>query len=481
MRLTPVQSAHRAIRSGLLALEGPLPLLFSCLVGATTSSLYNTMVSVALPDMARVFDLDLTIVQWVLLVYLLTNSSTIAISGRLADLFGTRRIYRLGLMVFCLGGIACAAAPSFPVLVGSRIVQAFGTGMFVVSVPAIVTAAFPDRQRGRVLGLYGTAVYLGQSIGPLLGGLLTEVSGWRGVFAGTVLIAAVALALAYRYVPVERARGQPRGFDLPGSLTYITTLVPILLALSRAQQWGGTSAAVLGLLALGAGSAALFLLVEWRATSPVVDLRLFSSRYFALSAVAVVTMFVSQYPVVFLMPFYLVQARGISPGMAGLLLTALPVSMVLVAPLAGMLSDRLGPTIPAAVGVGTVGLALVLLAQLGPASSYLYIVLSLALIGVGTGLGDIANNSAIMGAVSPSQRGMASGTIGTSRYIGQALGVAIASAVFTLRAGQDGPSGSWSGFTAAFLTMSFVAAVSASISLGRGLGPPDRGMAGRRL
>src|SRR5690606_20029007 len=207
-----------------------------------------------------------------------------------------------------------AVAPALPVLLAARPLQALGASMFVVSVPAMLTEAFPDRQRGRVLGFYATAVFVGLSTGPLIGGALTQVFGWRSVFLGSVAVAAVALSLAWRYVPADQKRQGGGSFDLAGSLAYVGTLVPLLLALSRAQQWGVASAPVLGLLALGLLCGTIFVVVERRAAAPVLDLSLFTGRYFGLSALASMSMFVAYYPVVFLMPFYLVQARGIPPG-----------------------------------------------------------------------------------------------------------------------------------------------------------------------
>lgn len=454
---------------GLFGLEGPVPLLAACLLGALTSSAYNTMLNVALPDVGRGLGLDLTVVQWVVLVYLLTNSSTIAISGRVSELVGARLVYRLGLGLFSVGGLACAVAPSFPVLLATRAVQSVGTGMYVVAVPIILTAAFPDRQRGRVLGLYATAVFIGLTSGPLLGGVLTELVGWRGVFVATVLLALVALGLAWRYVPLEpRQSARTGGFDLWGSLAYAAMLAPLLLALGQARQWGLGSPRSLGLLGLSLASAVAFVFVERRAPAPMFDLRLFATRYFGLSALSALMVFVAYFPVPFLMPFYLVQAREISPGLAGVLLSAYPVAMALVASPSGLLTDRVGPILPASAGIVCIGLALLLLAQIGPETPYAYLVACLALIGAGAGLSDVANNAALMGAVPASRRGMASGTVATTRYIGQSLGVALASAVFVLAAGVEVGRQSWAGFTTAFLAMSLGAAVALAASLARG-------------
>lgn len=459
---------HPTTGLGFLPLQGPLPLLLACLFGAITSSSYNNMVVLALPSIGQVLGVDLTLVQWVVLVYLLTNSSTIAISGRLGDMFGARRLYRVGLVLFALAGLACAAAPSLLTLLAARSLQALGTGMFVVAVPAILTDAFPEHQRGRVIGLYGTAVFVGLAIGPLLGGVLTEWLGWRAVFGATVFIAGLALWLAWRHVPLERAPQRSGSFDPLGSLAYVATLVPLLLALSRARQWGLGSPLVLGLLLLGTAAASLFLYVERRAASPLLDLRLFSSRYFSLSALASLGVFVAYYPLLVLVPFYLVQARGVSPGVAGLLVSALPISMVLVASLAGLLADRFTPTVPATIGPVLIGSALLVLSQLGPDTAYPYIALSVALVGAGAGLGDVANVAALMGAAPHSRRGMASASVATTRYVGQALGVAMASTVFALTAGPEVGPQSWPGFAAAFLAMSAAAALSAIASLARG-------------
>jgi EmrB/QacA subfamily drug resistance transporter len=431
------------------------------------------MIAVALPDIGRQLGLDLTVVQWVILIYLLVNSSTIAISGRVSELVGARLIYRVGLAAFGLGGLACALAPSLPILLAMRALQALGAGMFVVSVPVILTAAFPDEQRGRVLGLYATAVFIGISAGPLLGGAITEWIGWRGVFAGTMLLAAFALWLAWLYVPLEpRRAGHAAPFDLYGSLAYMGMLAPLLLALGRARQDGLGSPETLVLLAASALATAAFVVVELRTAAPMFDLRLFARRYFALSMLSSLTVFLSYYTVVFLMPFYLVQARGISPSLAGLLLSAYPIAMALVASPAGVLNDRIGSILPASVGAIGIGLALLMFSRVGPDTPYAYIVAALALVGAGAGLGDVSNNAAMMGAAPPARRGMASGVIATTRYIGQSLGVAFSSFIFTLAAGAEVGSQSLPGFTAAFLGMSAFAWLSLLTSLTRGKAPP---------
>lgn len=462
---------QRLARPGPFGLEGPFRLLVVCLVGTLFSSSYNTMLNVALPQIGQRFGADLTLVQWVVLSYLLITSSTIVISGRLGDLFGARRIYRVGLMVFGLGGLACALAPSLPALLVLRPLQALGASLYIVSVPTILTEAFPDRQRGQIMGLYSMAAYGGISAGPVLGGLVTEWFGWRGVFALAAPVAVATLWLVWHHMPLDRSHDRAGGFDLLGSLAFIGTIAPLLLALTRVQQWGLTSPAVLGLLTLGALAGAVFLLAERRAAAPLVDLQIFSRRYLALSALAAVAQYMALQSVVFLMPFYLVQARGLSPSTAGLLLTAQPICMIVLGPLVGLLTDRAGSALPGTIGAALVAGALLLLAQVGADTSFVYLAASLAVVGAGAAFGNVANNTAMMGAVPPSRRGMASGTIGTARYMGQALGVALASTLFALAAGaQVGPS-SWPGFAAAFLAMSGVATLSAACSAARGQRP----------
>jgi MFS family permease len=249
-------------------------------------------------------------------------------------------------------------------------------------------------------------------------------------------------------------------------------LAPLLLALGRARQDGLGSPETLVLLAASALATAAFVVVELRTAAPMFDLRLFARRYFALSMLSSLTVFLSYYTVVFLMPFYLVQARGISPSLAGLLLSANTIAMALVASPAGVLNDRIGSILPASVGAIGIGLALLMFSRVGPDTPYAYIVAALALVGAGAGLGDVSNNAAMMGAAPPARRGMASGVIATTRYIGQSLGVAFSSFIFTLAAGAEVGSQSLPGFTAAFLGMSAFAWLSLLTSLTRGKAPP---------
>lgn len=468
MTLSPLASSESLPRPGLFGLQGPMPLLVACLLGAFASSSYNSMVNVALPSVGRGFGVDLSEVQWIVLVYLLANSSSIFIAGRLSDMFGSGRTYRVGLAIFTLGGLACALAPGLSIQLVTRPLQAIGTGLYIAAIPAMLTEAFPDRQRGKVIGLYSTAVYVGLTAGPMLGGVLTDLFDWRAVFWATVVVGGCAFFLAWRHVPLDRGKDPSTHFDVAGSVVYVFILLPILLALSRARQWGPTSPAVLGLLATGVLAAVVFVRIERRSPAPVIDLRLFASRYFSSTALAQVMMFIGMYSVNFLMPFYLVQARGFSASVAGLLVSAESISMVLVAPLVGALSDRLGPRAPATFGALLLGCALFLLAQLGATTPLWYVIVILALVGAGAGFSDVANATAIMGSVPPERRGMASATSATVRYVGQSMGVAVSGSIFALTVGPDVGPESWAGFTAAFMAVALAALVSAALSFWRG-------------
>lgn len=458
-------------------LQGPVGLLVAVLVGPLMASAYSTMVSVALPRISAQFGADVAVVQWVVLTYLLANSATLMIAGRLGDLLGAARMYRAGLALFVVGGLACAVAPSLPALLMARPVQALGASLFVGVAPALLAGAFPE-QRGRVLGLSATATYAGLSLGPLLGGALTEWFDWRAIFVAVLPLGGLALWLAWRWVPVPVGAAPARTvhFDWWGSLAYAAMLAPTLLALTELPARGSTSPMVLGLFALSAAAAVGFIWAERHTAAPVVDLKLFGSRYFALTSLAKTSLFVAMFPTFFLLiPFYLSQVRGLGPGAVGLVLGVQFVAMAVAGPIAGNVTDRMGSTWPATLGMVLMAGVLFTLAQIGPLAPYAVIVLLLALLGTGGAFAEVANTTALMGAVPPARRGMASGTVGTTRFVGQALGLALASSLFAAAGGRTDPSGSWLPYGTTFLVLCAVAVGAALLSLVRGPAPEAAG------
>jgi EmrB/QacA subfamily drug resistance transporter len=401
---------------------------------------------------------------------LLLVSGMLLSFGRLGDLRGHRPIYLAGFFGFILSSVLCGLASSTLSLVFFRGVQALGAAMLSANSPAILTKSFPASQRGQALGLQATMTYLGLTVGPSLGGWLTDQFSWRAVFYINIPVGLLALALSWRFVPRDTQRSTSERFDLTGAAVFMAGLVALLLGLNQGHNWGWTSLPILGLLAGAAALLGLFVWVEARSPHPMLDLSLFSNRLFSAATSAAVLNYICVYTIIFIMPFYLIQARAFSASQAGLLLTAMPITMAILAPLSGTLSDKIGARLPSTFGMLAIAAGLFLLSRLGPDSPSSQIVLSLAAAGVGIGVFISPNTSALMGAAPRSHQGVAAGVMATARNVGMVLGIGFAGAVFTTIL-----SGSWQSETlaifpaaqAAFLAAIAVAAIGAFVSITR--------------
>jgi EmrB/QacA subfamily drug resistance transporter len=316
--------------------------------------------------------------------------------------------------------------------VAFRVVQGIGAAMLMAMGPAIVAHTFHDRERGRALGLNGISVAIGLSLGPALGGVLTQVASWRAIFLINAPIGVLAILWAARILPAEEP-GKDQSFDVRGAALSGVALFALLLALSDGQEWGWTSPAIVGLLMAFIVLGAAFIFTERRAIQPMVDLALFRIRPFTAGLASVVVAFAGLFTATFLLPFLLEQGRGFSPIEAGLLLTPVPLTMAIVAPLSGMASDRFGPRVLASAGMAIMALGLMSLTQLSVDFTLPDLVWRLVLLGVGQGMFMSPNSSAVLGSVPRPRIGIASGTLAQMRVNGQALGIALSGAIVATR------------------------------------------------
>jgi EmrB/QacA subfamily drug resistance transporter len=405
--------------------------LATVMVGTFMSPLDGSVVNIALPTLRATFNVPITTVEWVVVGYLLTVSTTLLTFGRLADIVGLKRVYMIGFALFTAGSLACALSWSIWALVGFRVFQALGASMMFATGPAIITAAFPRHERGKALGLVGVAVAAGLAVGPSVGGAITGFTSWRWIFLINVPIGIVVLALSWRILQSSPIRRQ--SFDPLGAILSFVALFPLLLALSQGPHWGWGSAPIIILFALCVAGVVGFVVAESRIRQPVLDLRLFGERLFSAGIGSALLSFVVYAAVIFIMPFYMENSLGINVQTAGLLMTPVPAGIMLFGPASGALSDRIGSRFLSTLGLVVTAVAVFLLTGLSLQTSYLGIALRLALVGAGLGLFQSPNTSAVMGTVAPARLGIASGILATSRNAGQVMGVAFAAVMFAAR------------------------------------------------
>ncbi|MCL4395353.1 MAG: MFS transporter [Chloroflexi bacterium] len=447
-------------------------------IGTFMSALDGSVVNIVLPVVSQEFKTNVATVEWVVTIYLLVLSGLLLTFGRLGDLRGHKSIYVAGFVLFVAGSALCGLAPNELSLVAFRALQAIGAAMLLSNSAAILTKNFPAEQRGQALGMQATMTYLGLTVGPSLGGWLTTAFGWRAVFYINVPVGIVAVVLSLAVVPPERGEEGAERFDAAGAVAFLLGLVLVLLALNQGGEWGWTSPLILGIAAVGLIALVAFVAVEQHFSAPMLDLSLFRRRLFSASVASAVLNYVCLYSVIFLMPFYLIQGRGFSAAHAGLLLTAQPLVMAISAPVSGTLSDRIGGRIPGTIGMTILAAGLFLLARLGPASSEIYIVFVLAIIGLGIGIFISPNSSALMGSAPRNRQGIASGVLATARYAGMVLGVGLAGAIFTTVQSFDPAGGAgaglFNGVEAGWLVAAGIAALGILTSAARGTGTPLR-------
>jgi EmrB/QacA subfamily drug resistance transporter len=401
-------------------------------LGSLMSTLDGSIVNVALPAMGADFGIDLTTVEWVVVAYLLVVGSLLLPVGRLGEVLTFKRVYLVGFAIFTIGSVLCGVSPSAGALVGFRAIQAVGAAMIMAMGPAIVARTFPAGERGRALGLNGVSVSLGLTLGPALGGILTQLATWRAIFLINVPIGIVAILWAARVLPAE-APGERPSFDVRGAALSAAALFSLLLALSQGQAWGWTSPAILGLFGLFVVLGTAFVLVERAAVQPMIDLALLRIRPFAAGLASVLVAFAGLFTATFLLPFLLQQGSGLSPIETGLLLLPVPISMAIVAPFSGAAADRYGPARLASLGMAVMVVALLSLTQLPIDFALPDLIWRLVLLGVGQGLFMSPNSSLVLGSVPGRRVGTASGTLAQMRVTGQSLGIALSAAVVATR------------------------------------------------
>lgn len=432
-------------------------ILLSVCIGQVIVGLDLRAMTVALPTLTTVFHTEFTTIQWTILVYDLILIGLIITMGRLGDLFGRRRFYSLGFIVFVIAAALCGLAQSTGQLIFFRALQAIGGSIIAANGRAIVSVNLPPDQRGRALGLTSTAFHVGFLTGPSLGGFLIDTIGWRWIFYINMPFSVWGAYLAWKVIPETRAR-EKFAVDYLGAVLLLATNGLFIYAIDQLPRVGWRHPAFLASLAMSLVGLFFLVRTEARARTPILTLSMFRERLFSAGVASLFLIAGTLSAINFLLPFFLQYLLGYSASQVGWIIVADSVVIMVMAPLAGALSDRVGSRLLCTVGCATVALAQIFLATLSLDATLPRIMVPLVIWGIGWALFNAPNQSSILSAVSPEKIGAGAGMIATTARAGGAMGVALSATLFGhlvaaagFNAAQIGEPENWRAAPAVFM------------------------------
>ena len=406
--------------------------LIATTLTAFTGQFAISSVNVALPAIQAEFSADAVLLSWVATSYLLAIAVFLVPFGKAADIYGRKKIFVWGLVLQTISSFLAAFSLSVKMLIAMRILQGFGSAMSVTTGMAILTSVFTPSKRGKAIGIYVSAVYIGLSVGPFASGFLTRYLGWRSVVAIVVPFGVVCLLVTIRYLKGEWADAREEKLDIGGSVLYGFSILALVYGASLLPRMLAVYLIIAGLAGL-----AVFIRFEMRVPYPVFEVRLFrQNRLFTFSSVAALINYSATFALTFLLSLYLQYVKNIAPQYAGSILIAQPVMMAVFSPLAGRLSDRIEPRLIASAGMMMTAVGLFTFVFIDADTSKVLIVVTLAFLGFGFSMFSSPNMNAIMSAVQRRYFGIASGTVATMRLLGQMASMAITMVVFTIYIGR---------------------------------------------
>lgn len=391
-------------------------------------------VNIAIPTIGKNLDMSAVAVNWIAASFLLAAAILSVPFGRLADIHGRRKLFVIGLIGYTIASLLCGIAGNAEQLIVFRVLQGISGSMYSGAGMAIIISVFPPGERGKALGIVTAAVYFGLSCGPFIGGILTQNLGWRSIFLMTVPVCLFILFLVLTKLKGEWAEAKGEKFDIPGSVMFAVTIFSSIYGFSILPHSHG-------LLLLGISIVTLTLFIRWEQKTefPVLNINLFTtSRTFAFSNLAALINYSSTFAVMILLSLYLQHIQSLTPQIAGIILVTQPIMQAILSPTAGKLSDMIDPQIVASIGIGITMIGLFMLAFLDSDTGILYIIGSLALLGLGFALFSSPNVNAVMSATPKAYIGVGASVLGTMRITGQTLSMSISTLVFGIYLGSKG-------------------------------------------
>jgi EmrB/QacA subfamily drug resistance transporter len=448
--------------------ERRLPILAVVAVGVFLSTLDSSMVNIALPAIMHAFHCTLYSTEWVVLVYLLTVTVLLIFWGHLGDRIGRRRIYAFGMLIFGVSSFLCGIAPGIAFLIAYRFTQAVGASMMMSSGPALIREFFPAARLGRNLGLVGIAVSLGLMTGPSLGGFLIEYLSWRAIFFITAPVGLLFSLLALQVLPEVSRKVRQQPFDITGSLAWGASVCIALLVLAHPPS-GWKPLLFFIVAAIGLSIFSFFIRHETRIANPLFPLHLFKERFFSIAVLCSLLSFSVLFSVTLLIPFYLDRILGLTASRIGMTMMALPLSVLVVAPVSGWLSDHIGARYLTTLGLLTSTGSLLLLTRIGVQTSSFDVAWRLSLLGFGQAMFLAPNSASVLANVRNSVAGVSAGILATARNFGMLFGIALAGMFFSLVYQKSSGGLEFKDFTAD-QAMAFMTALRATFFMVAGIG-----------
>ncbi len=443
----------------------------------------NTVVNVALPSIQKDLGVDLSELEWIVAGYALTFASLMLIGGKLADAYGRRKLFVTGIVVFTLASLWCGLSSSGTELIAARVVQGAGAALMNPATLSIIAATFPPRQRGTAIGIWAGVSALALAIGPMVGGLLTEHLNWNWIFFVNVPFGILGVGASFLLIDESRDETHA-GLDLPGLATSALALFALTYGLIEANTYGWTSARIVGAFAIAIVSGVTFVLLERHQSEPMLDLALFENRTYVGANLVILLVALAMFGVFFFVSLFMQNVLGYSAVQAGAAFLPMTLLIIVVAPIAGRLSDRVGSRWLMVTGMVLVSCQLLLFSQLTVDATFLDLLPALLLGGVGMAMTMTPSSAAAIRAVPVDKAGVGSAVLNACRQVGGSVGIALMGAIMASAAGgEQTPEAFMRGFERALLTaagIAIVGAVVAGVLVRSHLGQGDRGVAQRR-
>jgi EmrB/QacA subfamily drug resistance transporter len=389
----------------------------------------NTIVNVALPSIERDLHVSISELEWIVTAYALTFAALLITGGKLGDLYGRKLIFIVGIGIFTASSLACGLAPNAGVLIGARMVQGVGAALMNPASLSIITATFPPRERGQAIGIWAGVSAMALAIGPLVGGVIVENLNWNWIFFINVPVGIVGIVVSWLVIKESRDMSHEQSVDLPGLVTSSLGLFALTYALIEGNSHGWTSPEILSLFAAAAVLLVAFVVVEHRQRLPMLDLDLFKIGSFTGANIVAMLVSLGMFGVFFFVSLYVQNILGYSPTQAGALFLPMTILIIIVAPIAGRLSDRIGSRWLMGAGMIIVGISLLLYQRVGLHSDVWTLLPSMLLGGVGMAMTMSPMTAAAMGSVPVDKAGVGSGVLNSFRQMGGSLGIALMGAI----------------------------------------------------